>query len=50
METKEVKKEEKIELINCTICGSLVCKKREWANPKGILFWCRKCKRNFEIE
>jgi phage FluMu protein Com len=35
--------------INCTICGKLVCKKYEWASTRGILFWCPRCKKNFEL-
>lgn len=38
-----------LEDIRCTICGSLVCKKYTWADTKGIVFWCRKCKINFEL-
>lgn len=39
-----------IEEIRCTKCGELVCKKYKNADTKGILFWCRRCKENFEIE
>ena len=35
--------------IRCTICGCLICKKYVWADTKGIVFWCRKCKTNFEL-
>ena len=35
--------------IRCTSCGNLVCKKYQWADTKGIVFWCRKCKKNFEL-
>lgn len=35
--------------INCTICGKLVCRKHTWADTKGILFWCPRCKKNFEF-
>lgn len=46
MDTKEI---EEIEEIRCTTCGNLVCRKYKWADARGILFWCRKCKRNFEL-
>jgi DNA-directed RNA polymerase subunit RPC12/RpoP len=39
----------KLQDIRCTSCGNLVCKKYTWADAKGILFWCRKCKKNFEL-
>lgn len=48
--TKEIKKTNKIEEIRCTKCGNLCCRKYEWADTRGILFWCRKCKENFEIK
>ena len=35
--------------IRCTTCNSLVCKKYAGASTKGIVFWCRKCKKNFEV-
>lgn len=35
--------------IKCTICGKLICKKYEWADTRGILFWCPRCKNNFEL-
>ena len=35
--------------IRCTTCESLVCKKYAWADTRGIVFWCRKCKKNFEL-
>ena len=40
---------DKLQDIRCTICGSLICRKYKWAETKGILFWCRKCKKNFEL-
>ncbi len=47
MNTEEM---EEIEDIRCTMCGNLVCRKYKWADTKGILFWCRKCKKNFKID
>jgi len=40
---------QKLEDINCTICGKLICKKQQGVSTKGIYFWCPRCKKNFEI-
>lgn len=44
-----IQKTNDIEEIRCNKCGNLVGMKRTWAKTEGILFWCRKCKKNFEI-
>lgn len=35
--------------IRCPNCNKLVCSMENDANPKGIHFWCPRCKRNFDI-
>ena len=40
METKKIK---------CPKCNKLIAQAEEYANTKGIYFWCPRCKENFEI-
>lgn len=40
---------DKLQDIKCTRCEKLVCKKYSWADTRGILFWCPRCKKNFEL-
>lgn len=35
--------------INCPKCKKLICTMEYFANPKGIHFWCTRCKKEFEI-
>ena len=36
--------------IKCPKCKKLICTMEYNANPKGIFFWCPRCKDEFEIK
>lgn len=36
--------------VNCPKCGKLICTMERNAEPKGIYFWCTRCKEEFEIK
>ena len=36
--------------VQCPECHKLVCFMDVDANPKGIYFWCGRCKKEFEIK
>ena len=36
--------------INCPKCNKLICTMEYYARPKGIHFWCPRCKEEFEIK
>lgn len=36
--------------IRCTRCNKLICTMEYNANPRGIHFWCTKCKKKFDVE
>ena len=36
--------------INCPTCRKLICTMEQWGDPKGIYFWCPRCKEEFEIK
>lgn len=36
--------------INCPKCNKLICTMEYYAKPKGIHFWCPRCKEEFEIK
>lgn len=36
--------------IRCPKCSKLVCSMDYNANPRGIHFWCPRCKKKFDIE
>lgn len=35
--------------VRCPKCNKLVCTMDVEANPKGIHFWCARCKEDFDI-
>ena len=36
--------------IKCPECNKLLCTMDSKANPKGIYFWCPRCKKEFEVQ
>lgn len=36
--------------VRCPLCNKFVCTIDINANPKGIYFWCPRCKKDFEIK
>ncbi len=36
--------------INCPQCRKLICTMEYYAIPKGIYFWCPRCKKEFQVK
>lgn len=36
--------------VRCPKCNKVICTMEKYAQPKGIYFWCARCKEEFELK